>query len=59
MLIRRGGGAAAARRRTPGPCTASKKCEICKLKLARRGKDGKKRWCAGCAKVHVGAVNVV
>jgi hypothetical protein len=50
----------------PGAVHCQQKCEICKLKLARwrkggrkDGKDGKKRWCAGCAKVHVGAANVV
>ena len=46
----------------PGAVHCQQKCEICKLKLAKRGdgrrKDGKKRWCAGCAKVHAGAANV-
>ena len=38
----------------------NKKCEGCDLKLARFGlPEGKKRWCSGCAKAHVGAVDVV
>jgi hypothetical protein len=38
----------------------SKKCEDCSLKLPSFGlpAEGKKRWCAGCAKAHAGAVSV-
>jgi hypothetical protein len=38
----------------------NKKCEGCQLKQAHFGllSDGKKRWCGGCAKGHMGAVNV-
>jgi hypothetical protein len=37
---------------------SNKKCEDCELKAPRFGlpSEGKKRWCAGCAKAHVGAV---
>ena len=36
------------------------KCEGCQLKLPNFGlpAEGKKRWCAGCAKGHAGAVGV-
>ena len=39
----------------------SKKCEDCGLKWPNFGlpAKGKKRWCAGCAEGHAGAVNVV
>ena len=38
-----------------------KKCEGCGLKQPNFGlpAEGKKRWCAGCAKGHVRAVDVV
>jgi hypothetical protein len=37
-----------------------KKCEGCGLKQPNFGlpAEGKKRWCAGCANGHVGAVDV-
>ena len=39
----------------------SKKCEGCGLKAPTFGlpMEGKKRWCAGCAKGHSGAVSVL
>ena len=37
-----------------------KKCEDCGLKQPRLGlpSEGKLRWCVGCGKLHLGAVNL-
>ena len=39
---------------------SNKKCEGCRLKVPSFGllAEGKKRWCAGCAKAHTGAVDL-
>jgi hypothetical protein len=39
----------------------NKKCEGCGLKQPNCGlsAEGKRRWCAGCAKAHAGAVDIM